>query len=66
MSNKWTLNLNDIERILKNALIFLAPVIIIELELIQKGASFEEFMIAFKVWGLGVALDTFRKLQNGK
>jgi len=65
MSNKWRLNWEDIDRVLKNALIFSAPVAIVELQLIQQGASTEQLLIALKVWGLGVALDFFRKLRAG-
>ena len=52
------------QKVAKNALIFLAPVVIIELTLLQQGVSeLREYQIAFQVWGLGVALDFFRKLQ---
>lgn len=65
-SNKWNFNLVDLKRVTKNALLFLAPVAIVELELIQQGADFSKLMIAFQVWALGVALDTLRKFQAGK
>lgn len=65
-SKKNTLNLEDLKRVAKNALIFLAPVLIVELELLERGATTEELLIALKVWVLGVALDFFRKLKAGK
>jgi hypothetical protein len=66
MSKKWKFDKKDAKRVLRNALIFLAPVAIVEIELLQRGAKFEELTIAFQVWILGVALDFFRKLQAGK
>lgn len=65
-SVKGRLNRADIERIVRNALIFLAPVILVSLETLQRGGTFEEVLVAVKVWVLGVVLDTFRKLQAGK
>lgn len=65
-SVRGKLNRVDIERIVKNALIFLAPVILVSLETLQRGGTFEEVLVAVKVWVLGVVLDTFRKLQAGK
>lgn len=65
MSEKWRLNEQEAKRILQNALLFLTPVAIVELELIQRGATLDELMIAFKVWFIGVLLDFFRKLQAG-
>ena len=66
MSKKWSFNFVDFKRVVRNGLIFLAPVLVVELELLQRGATLDELLIAFKVWGLGVLLDGFRKLQAGK
>lgn len=66
MSKRWTLNMADVKRVARNALIFLAPVAIVELEILQRGGSTQELLIAVQVWGIGVLLDTFRKLQAGK
>ena len=65
-SKKNTLNLEDIKRVAKNALIFLAPVAIVVLEILEKGGTVDQMLIAVKVWALGVALDFFRKLKTGK
>mgnify|MGYP007071615816 CR=1 FL=1 len=57
----------DYKRVIKNALIFLAPVVIIELNLLQNGVNdYRQYLIAFQVWGIGVALDFFRKLDAAK
>lgn len=66
MSKSGQFNLRDLKIVAKNALLFLAPVLIVELELVQKGASVDELLIAFKVWGFGVALDFLRKVKAGK
>jgi hypothetical protein len=65
-SKKWNFNLADARRVLNNALIFLAPVAIIELTLLQQNVKEpREYAIAFEVWTIGVGLDFFRKLSNG-
>lgn len=66
-SQRFTLNLADVKRIFKNAVIFLAPVLITELTLLQQGVTEpREYFIAFQVWIIGVAIDTLRKWQAGK
>ena len=65
-SKKNTLNIEDLKRVAKNALIFLAPVAIVVLQIVEKGGTVEEMLIAVKVWALGVAIDFFRKLKAGK
>jgi hypothetical protein len=64
-STKWNFNLADLQKVSRNALLFLAPVLIVELELIQQGADFSKLTIAFQVWILGVVLDTLRKFSAG-
>ena len=64
-SNKWNFNFADAQRVAKNGLLFLAPVLIVELELLQQGADFSKLTIAFQVWILGVVLDTLRKFSAG-
>lgn len=55
----------DWKKVIKNALIFLAPVVIVELTLAQQGVvDVKQYEIAFQVWGIGVALDFFRKLKQ--
>lgn len=65
-STKWRLNSVEVKAVVRNALIFLAPVAIVCLELISRNGTWDEILIAVKVWGLGVALDFFRKLSAGK
>ena len=63
-SAKWTLNWADLKRIGRNALIFFAPVLIIEFTLVeQKVTDPRLYTIAFGQWVIGVVLDTLRKLQ---
>ena len=67
MSKAWTFNWEDAKKVGKNALIFFAPVIIIELELMRQGVTeLREYLIAFQIWILGVLIDGFRKLKAGK
>ena len=66
MSKKWRLNSQEFKAVVRNGLIFLAPVAVVCLELISRNGTWDEIVIAVKVWGLGVALDFFRKLSAGK
>jgi len=65
-SKRFTLNSNDISRVAKNALIFLAPALIIAITTLQTGGTFNEAFVALKVWALSTALDLLRKWQAGK
>jgi hypothetical protein len=66
-SKKWQFNWTDAKKVFRNAIIFLAPVAITELTLIQQGVTEpREYFIAFQVWGIGVVLDFLRKLKDGK
>lgn len=66
MSQKWRLNSAEVKAVVRNALIFLAPVAVVVLELISRNGTWDEIIVAVKVWSLGVALDFFRKLSKGK
>lgn len=66
MSQKWKLNSTEIKAIVRNALIFLAPVGVTVLTILQSGGGIDKVIVAVQVWVLGVALDFFRKLQSGK
>ena len=66
MSNAWRLNYNDIKKVGRNALVFLAPVAIITIELIARNGTWGELYAVVRVWALSVALDFFIKLQRGK
>jgi hypothetical protein len=61
------MNATDWKRLLKNALIFLAPVLITLLTMVQQGiTNWHLYGYAFEVWAVGVLLDFLRKLQaNG-
>lgn len=65
-SKRWHINKFELERVGRNALIFIAPVAIVVLGIIQRGGSLEEVSVAVQVWGFGVALDFFRKFAGGK
>lgn len=65
-SKKGSFDRADAERVARNALIFVAPAVIVFLTQIQTGASWSEAFAAFQVWFLGVVIDVLRKLQAGK
>ena len=62
-SKKWRVNKADLKRVAKNGLLFLSPVALVVLDLLNRGRGLDEILVAVKVWGLGVALDFFRKLK---
>lgn len=66
-SIKWQLNEAEAKAVIKNALIFLAPVAITLLTMFSNGVTnIHLYAYTFEVWATGVALDYFRKLQAGK
>lgn len=65
-SKKWTLNTPEIKAIVRNALIFLAPVALVVIGIIQTGGGIDKISVAIQVWALGVLTDFFRKLSAGK
>lgn len=66
MSKKWNLNSKEATAVFRNAVIFLAPVAITILTIVQANGTVDEMFIAVKVWALGVGLDFFRKFSAGK
>lgn len=64
-SKPGTMNRNDWQQFGKNALIFAAPALLVFLLQIQAGSSLSEAFIAFKLWGLNIAVDFLRKLSAG-
>ena len=65
-SSRGKFNRADAERVVRNALIFSAPALIVFFTQIQTGASIEEAAGAIQVWVLGVVIDVLRKVQAGK
>lgn len=65
-SKKWNFNRADLERVVRNALIFSAPALIVFLTQIQSGSTIAEAAAAIQVWALGVAVDALRKYSAGK
>lgn len=64
-SKKWRINKEEFKRIIRNALIFLAPVALVVIPILQNGGGKKEVLIAIQVWVYGVILDFFRKLNAG-
>ena len=63
-SEQWRVNEQDLQRVARNALIFLAPVFVTLLTMFQQGITdWNLYFYAFEVWIVGVALDFLRKLQ---
>lgn len=66
VSPSGKLNVEDLKRWGMNALIFLAPVIIIFLTAIKSGVNFKDALYLVYLWGLNVAVDFLRKLESSK
>jgi hypothetical protein len=66
-SNRWKFNQVDLERVGRNALIFIAPIVITMLTMFQQGVTDPQtYLYTIQIWVLGVTLDFFRKLYAGK
>jgi hypothetical protein len=66
VSKRFTLNKEDLLKWGKNALIFLAPVLIIFLTAIKSGADLKDAFYLVYLWGLDVVIDLIRKFSAGK
>jgi hypothetical protein len=66
VSKRFTLNKEELLKVGKNALIFLAPALIIFLTAIQSGVSLNDSLYAVYLWGLNTAIDLLRKFSEGK
>lgn len=60
-SEKFSLNDEDFKKVVKNAIIFLAPALIVFLTAIQSGVDFKTAMGAVYLWGLNTSIDLLRK-----
>ena len=61
MSEKFSLNNQDLIKVLKNAAIFLTPALLVFLTAIQSGVDFKVAMGAVYLWGLNTSIDLLRK-----
>lgn len=59
VSQKYKLTIEDIKKIVKNAIIFLAPVLIILLIDLQNGRQID--MAYLKLWALNIVIDVLKK-----
>lgn len=77
MSKKWTINKQDIKKIIKNALIFVSPVVLVYLGSVLVNIKVDGFQLkdfnpsveavtAIMLWSINTLIDIFRKLQAGK
>lgn len=66
MSEKFSLNKEDLKKWGKNTLVFLAPALIIFLTAIQAGVPVKEALYSIYLWGLNVAIDLLKKFVQEK
>lgn len=66
MSKRFTLNQADVEKVLKNAAIFLAPALLVFLLQIQSGKDWKEALVAVELWALNITIDLLRKFTAGR
>lgn len=60
-SQRFSLNSQDVKRVAKNALTFLAPALLVYLVQLQSGHSPKEAVSVLYLWGLNTAIDLLRK-----
>ena len=66
MSQKFSLNRDDLVKVLKNAFIFLAPALLVFFATLQQGGSTHTAFVALEVWGVNTIVDVLRKFVEGK
>lgn len=62
-SSRLELDREDMRKIVRNALIFAAPALLVFLSEIQTGRTPDQAFVAFKVWLLNTAVDMLRKFM---
>ena len=65
-TQRFTLNEDKAMKVSKNAVIFLAPAVLVFLVVIQSGGSMDEALMALKLWTLNTTIDILRKFISGK
>jgi hypothetical protein len=68
MSERFSLNKEDVKKWLKNAALFFAPALLVFLIAIEAGTPREEALYLVYLWALNVLIDLTRKFlaSNGK
>jgi hypothetical protein len=61
MSERFTLNQQDLRKWAENTWIFLAPALLFFLIQIQAGKSIDDALQAVYIWGLNTVIDLLRK-----
>lgn len=64
-SKRFSLNKEDVEKWLNNAIVFLAPALLVFLTAIQAGRTVEESLNVLYLWGLNVVIDLLKKFIAG-
>lgn len=63
MSAQYRLDTNEIQKVGKNALLFLAPAIILALGALQAGKTWEDIQYILYLWLINTATDLLRKFM---
>lgn len=77
MSKKWTLNNQDTQKIVKNAVVFASPVALIYLGFVLNAVQKDGFQVndlvpsseavtVIVLWIINTLIDTFKKLKAGR
>lgn len=77
MSKKWTLNQEEATKVLKNAVLFFQPVILIYLGFVLSAVQKDGFQVTdliptseavtvIVLWFINTLIDLFKKLSQGK
>jgi len=66
ISKKFSFNKEELLKVGKNALIFLAPAILIFLTAIQNGVPIKQALYSVYLWALNTGIDLIRKYTEGK
>ena len=65
-SKRFSFNKEELLKVGKNALIFLAPALLVFLTAIQKNVPVKEALYLVYLWLLNTAIDLLRKFTEGK
>jgi len=65
-SKRFQINKEELLKVGKNSLIFLAPALIIFLTAIQSGVPVSDALYSVYLWALNTTIDLLRKFSEGK
>lgn len=66
ITKRFNLNIDEVSKVAKNSLIFLAPALIAFFTALQSGVPIKDALYVVYLWALNTAVDLLRKFTEGR